>query len=124
MVWMRVAALPDFRKLHRIVIHEGDFANGLPAGNYTVTIQYCRSLARYKYPSGILWLLHVINILISACQNNFILIILVAQTLFQCSSETLLLNAEMRRLSVIERRCIRIIGGRIFPATQELGTRC
>ncbi|XP_030643327.1 cell cycle control protein 50B [Chanos chanos] len=38
-VWMRRAALPNFRKLYRRIT-EGDYANGLPAGNYTLEITY------------------------------------------------------------------------------------
>ncbi|XP_038058971.1 cell cycle control protein 50A-like isoform X2 [Patiria miniata] len=41
-VWMRTAALPTFRKLHRkVVIQEGTvFDKGLPKGNYSLTIDY------------------------------------------------------------------------------------
>ncbi|XP_050425272.1 cell cycle control protein 50A [Adelges cooleyi] len=40
-VWMRTAALPDFRKLYRRVDHSVDmFSNGLPKGNYTLSIEY------------------------------------------------------------------------------------
>jgi len=58
-VWMRAAAFPAFRKLYRLVDHsslaitgtnttehkQNDvsrqlFANGLPAGNYTLTVGY------------------------------------------------------------------------------------
>ncbi|XP_014678800.1 PREDICTED: cell cycle control protein 50A-like, partial [Priapulus caudatus] len=40
-VWMRTAALPNFRKLHRRVKHtDSPFQKGLPSGDYTVRIQY------------------------------------------------------------------------------------
>lgn len=39
-VWMRTAALPNFRKLHRIIDHSGSFSDGLPSGFYTVKVNY------------------------------------------------------------------------------------
>ncbi|CAH8489034.1 unnamed protein product [Schistosoma turkestanicum] len=39
-VWMRIAALPTFRKLSAYVVHKDEFADGLPAGTYEITINY------------------------------------------------------------------------------------
>lgn len=41
-VWMRTAAMPTFRKLYRKLNSPstGTFQNGLPAGNYTLSITY------------------------------------------------------------------------------------
>ena len=41
-VWMRSAALPSFKKLHRRVVSKGTFKNGLPEGQYNVNVQYCQ----------------------------------------------------------------------------------
>ncbi|KAG8590725.1 hypothetical protein GDO81_006866 [Engystomops pustulosus] len=38
--WMRVAALPNFRKLYRRVARLQEFSDGLPAGNYSIFIDY------------------------------------------------------------------------------------
>ncbi|TNN61007.1 Cell cycle control protein 50B [Liparis tanakae] len=47
LVWMRRAALPDFRKLYRR-ISQDDYARGLPAGNYTLQIGYNYPVMSFK----------------------------------------------------------------------------
>jgi len=44
--WMRTAAFPNFRKLYRILNTTTDpyFKDGLPAGNYTLNIQYSNKM--------------------------------------------------------------------------------
>jgi hypothetical protein len=37
---MRVAAFPTFRKLYRKLVREADFKQGLPKGDYELTIDY------------------------------------------------------------------------------------
>lgn len=39
LVWMRRAALPDFRKLYRRITDD-EYLDGLPAGNYSLDISY------------------------------------------------------------------------------------
>lgn len=50
-VWMREAAFPNFKKLYG-VLHRADkpFTNGLPAGNYSVDIDY--SILPQKFDAG------------------------------------------------------------------------
>lgn len=43
-VWMRTAALPNFRKFYRKINHSTlNFTNGLPKGTYSLTIDYSKS---------------------------------------------------------------------------------
>ena len=47
-VWMRTAALPNFRKFHRILdTSTSPFTSGLPAGSYTLNIVYSMLLFLY-----------------------------------------------------------------------------
>ncbi|KAK3101562.1 hypothetical protein FSP39_004500 [Pinctada imbricata] len=39
-VWMRTAALPNFRKFYRKIVHSGTFAEKLPKGRYRLNIDY------------------------------------------------------------------------------------
>jgi len=52
-VWMRTAALPNFRKLYRIVNHDSQVPNlgirdGLPAGNYSLRIDYSFAVKSFQ----------------------------------------------------------------------------
>ncbi|XP_049964262.1 cell cycle control protein 50A-like [Schistocerca serialis cubense] len=48
-VWMRTSALPKFRKLYRRVDHSREpFADGLPAGNYTLHVEYNYPVASFS----------------------------------------------------------------------------
>lgn len=47
-VWMRTAALPNFRKLYRLVDHShAQFKDGLRRGNYTLHVQYQYSVSAF-----------------------------------------------------------------------------
>jgi len=46
---MRTAALPTFRKLYRRVDHtKAGFTDGLPKGNYTLFVNYCKSVVSHN----------------------------------------------------------------------------
>jgi hypothetical protein len=47
-VWMRTAALPNFRKLYRKVEKVGKFKNGLPTGKYELEIEYNFEVVQFK----------------------------------------------------------------------------
>lgn len=48
-IWMRTAAFPNFRKLYRRLIREkGSFENGLPSGEYSVTVSYNYPVSEFK----------------------------------------------------------------------------
>ncbi|XP_068016773.1 cell cycle control protein 50C-like isoform X2 [Melanerpes formicivorus] len=47
-IWMRVSAFPTFRNLYRRVLRVRQFADGLPAGNYTFFISYNFPVSKFK----------------------------------------------------------------------------
>ncbi|NXF92257.1 CC50C protein, partial [Eubucco bourcierii] len=47
-IWMRVSAFATFRNLYRRVQRVGQFAHGLPAGNYTFNISYNFPVTKFK----------------------------------------------------------------------------
>ncbi|KAL4225221.1 Cell cycle control protein 50A [Mactra antiquata] len=54
-VWMRTAALPTFRKLHRRIDHTvSTFKDGLPKGTYEVTIDYAYPVTMFDGTKSII----------------------------------------------------------------------
>ena len=56
-VWMRTAALSTFRKFYRRVNHTGAnplFSQSLPNGNYTMHINYSKTITLDLLPKNIL----------------------------------------------------------------------
>lgn len=51
-VWMRTAALPNFRKLWRKLDRSGAYANGLPQGEYTLTIKNVYPVSKFNGDKG------------------------------------------------------------------------
>jgi hypothetical protein len=49
--WMETAALPNFRKLYRKLdqLPGSVFSNGLPAGNYTLLVEYSTFLYKIRF---------------------------------------------------------------------------
>ncbi|XP_072287695.1 cell cycle control protein 50C-like [Pyxicephalus adspersus] len=62
--WMRVAALPSFRKLYRRISRVQTFSDGLPAGNYTYVIEYNFPVSKFGGRK------HVILSTLSWCGGN------------------------------------------------------
>ncbi|XP_044525137.1 cell cycle control protein 50C-like [Gracilinanus agilis] len=52
-VWMRVAALPTFKKLYRRIHRTGPFVDGLPAGNYSFDISYNFPVTKFRGEKGV-----------------------------------------------------------------------
>ncbi|GMS98397.1 hypothetical protein PENTCL1PPCAC_20572 [Pristionchus entomophagus] len=51
-VWMRTAGLPNFRKLWRKLDKTGAYANGLPAGDYTLIITNNYPVSKFNSDKG------------------------------------------------------------------------
>uniref|UniRef100_A0A0X3PPP3 Cell cycle control protein 50A n=1 Tax=Schistocephalus solidus TaxID=70667 RepID=A0A0X3PPP3_SCHSO len=48
LVWMRIAALPNFRKNYANVVPRGEFVDGLPAGEYKLMINYSYPVTQFS----------------------------------------------------------------------------
>uniref|UniRef100_A0A8W8N0S6 Cell cycle control protein 50A n=1 Tax=Magallana gigas TaxID=29159 RepID=A0A8W8N0S6_MAGGI len=53
-VWMRTAALPNFRKLYRKINHVGTFAERLPKGNYKLMVDYAYPVTSFDGKKSII----------------------------------------------------------------------
>ncbi|XP_075053112.1 cell cycle control protein 50C-like isoform X2 [Mixophyes fleayi] len=62
--WMRVAALPNFRKLYGRLSRVQEFSDGLPAGNYSYIINYNFPVSKFGGKK------HVILTTLSWCGGN------------------------------------------------------
>ena len=73
-VWMRTAALPNFRKLYRKVEKVGNFKDGLPKGKYELEIEYSKYLKYLELasPYGVLPAFNWINRFILELSSSLI----------------------------------------------------
>ncbi len=72
-VWMRTAAMPTFRKLYRKLVstNSSTFQNGLPRGNYVLTINYSKCLLHEEF-FILFWFLKIIRWQVLLEENNLL----------------------------------------------------